>query len=102
MFDSLHPYGIPYRYVEVLQDFPSAAANLPLAHLIALVPRLRPRYFSIAAAQRPAGTAAAAAALGCTAHRVHLTVAIVRYKTAWYKREKWGACSRYLASLEGE
>ena len=97
-------------YVEVLQDFPSAAAKLPLAHLVALVPRLRPRYFSIAAAQqRPAREAAGAAAgavlgspsapLGSTADRVHLTVAIVHYKTAWYKREKWGACSRYLASL---
>ena len=73
-------------YIEVLQDFPSASANLPLAQLIALVPQLRPRYFSIASTQSVHPT------------QVHLTVAIVHYTTAWYKREKWGACSKWLAA----
>lgn len=53
-------------------------------HFIALVPRLKPRYFSIAsaAAGRP-GT-------------FELSVAVVAYKTPW-RRQRHGVCSNWLA-----
>jgi sulfite reductase alpha subunit-like flavoprotein len=83
----LHVYCTRERrtYVEVLTDFQSC--KLSLERLVELVPRLRPRAFSIASAsvQHPGA--------------VHLCVAVVSYKTH-YKRDKTGVCSGWLAQLQ--
>ncbi|GAB5031224.1 nadph-dependent diflavin oxidoreductase 1 [Nannochloropsis oceanica] len=73
--------------VEVLQDFPSARPSLP--QLLTLLPRLRPRAFSIASTCHPSGP---------TPHQLHLCVAVVSFRTP-YKRQRRGLCSSYLASL---
>ena len=72
---------------EVLQDFPSARPSLP--QLLTLLPRLRPRAFSIASSCHPYGP---------TPHQLHLCVAVVTFRTP-YKRQRRGLCSSYLASL---
>jgi sulfite reductase alpha subunit-like flavoprotein len=83
----LHVYCTHERrtYVEVLTDFQSC--KLSLERLVELVPRLRPRAFSIASAsvQHPGA--------------VHLCVAVVSYKTH-YRRDKIGVCSGWLAQLQ--
>ncbi|KAG5178302.1 hypothetical protein JKP88DRAFT_330120 [Tribonema minus] len=85
--DLLHEYAVRERrtHAEVLQDFPSCRP--PLARLLEMIPRLRPRAFSIASSS--------------LAHpgQVHLCVAVVSYKTR-YKREKAGVCSTWLAALK--
>ena len=73
--------------VEVLQDFSSARPSLP--QVLTLLPRLRPRAFSIASSCHPSGP---------TPHQLHLCVAVVSFRTP-YKRQRRGLCSSYLASL---
>ncbi len=73
--------------VEVLLDFPSARPSLD--RLLTLVPRLRPRAFSIASSCHPHGP---------TPQQLHLCVAVVAFRTP-YKRQRRGLCSSYLASL---
>jgi len=73
--------------VEILQDFPSARPSLP--QLLTLLPRLRPRAFSIASSCHPYGP---------TPHQLHLCVAVVTFRTP-YRRQRRGLCSSYLASL---
>jgi len=70
--------------LEVLQEFGSI--RIPLSRLLQLIPRLRPRQFSIASSSfvSPA--------------RVELLVAIVRYRTV-IKKTRLGVCTRYLADL---
>jgi len=70
--------------LEALDDFKSI--SMPLEWLLQLVPALQPRRFSISSS--------------ALAHpgRVHLTVAVVDYKTP-YKRHKRGLCSSWLSSL---
>jgi sulfite reductase alpha subunit-like flavoprotein len=67
-------------WVDVLLDFPSLRP-LPLAALLELVPRLRPRHYSIASAPP---------------QPLQLCVALVRYTTR-YGREKEGVASGWLA-----
>jgi sulfite reductase alpha subunit-like flavoprotein len=71
-------------YVEVLLDFPSL--RLPLDHVLDLIPRMRPRYFSIASAQvaKP--------------ESLELCVAVVKHLTP-FRRIREGICSTYLAKL---
>ena len=69
-------------YLEILHDFDSARP--PLEVLLSIIPPLRPRYFSISSVN---------------SRCVHLTVAVVRYKTP-LRREIFGLCSNWLASLQ--
>ncbi|CAM9885636.1 unnamed protein product, partial [Phaeothamnion confervicola] len=84
--DLLHAYAARERRscLEVLQDFPSCRP--PLARLLEVVPRLRPRHFSVASSP--------------LAHpgRVHLCVAVVAYRTP-LRRAVAGVCSTWLAGL---
>ena len=70
---------------EALEDFPSA--RVPLQWLLQIVPRLQPRYFSIASSQ--------------AAHpgQVHILAALVDYQTP-HRRRKRGVCSAWLAGLQ--
>ncbi|KAI5847526.1 hypothetical protein BZA05DRAFT_405121 [Tricharina praecox] len=70
--------------LEVLQEFSSI--RIPLPRLLQLIPRLRPRQFSIASSSLSSPTS------------IELLVAIVRYKTV-IKKTRLGVCTRYLASL---
>uniref|UniRef100_K3X4C7 NADPH-dependent FMN and FAD-containing oxidoreductase n=1 Tax=Globisporangium ultimum (strain ATCC 200006 / CBS 805.95 / DAOM BR144) TaxID=431595 RepID=K3X4C7_GLOUD len=87
--DLLYGYCIREKktYGEVLSDFKSA--QVPLANLLQVIPRLRPRSYSISSSPllHPG--------------RVHLTVAIVDFLTP-YKRRRTGICSAYFQSLEPE
>lgn len=71
-------------YIEVLNDFPSV--KIPLDVLVDLIPRLRPRAFSISSS--------------ALAHpnRIQVTVALVDFLTP-FKRRKLGICSEYLRQL---
>lgn len=72
-------------YVEVLEEFPSARP--PLEHLLALLPPLQPRHYSIASSGR------------CYPSEVHLCCAVVE-RTTPYGRRRRGVCSSYLAALQ--
>ena len=71
--------------LQVLEDFPSA--QVPLHWLLQAVPRLQPRYFSIASSLR--------------AHpgQVHILAALVDYHTP-HRQHKRGVCSAWLADLQ--
>ena len=71
--------------LQVLGDFPSA--RVPLHWLLQIVPRLQPRYFSIASSL--------AAHLG----QVHILAALVDYHTP-HRQHKQGVCSAWLADLQ--
>ena len=71
--------------LEVLEDFPSA--QVPLAWLLQIVPRLQPRYFSIASSLR------------ANPGQVHILAALVDYLTP-HKRRKRGVCSAWLSGLQ--
>eukprot|EP00795_Rhopilema_esculentum_P010504 gene10504-19221_t len=83
-------YSYCYRskrnYFEVFQDFPHAAASIPIEYLIDLIPAIKPRSFSIASAQR--------------AHpdKIQILMAVVKYKTNLH-RPRFGVCSNWLASF---
>lgn len=72
---------------EVLQDFPSACANIPFKYLFDLIPPIQPRAFSIASS------------LKAHPDEVQLLVAVVNYKTKLIKPRQ-GLCSTWLASLD--
>eukprot|EP01012_Entosiphon_sulcatum_P018795 TRINITY_DN23597_c0_g1_i1.p1 TRINITY_DN23597_c0_g1~~TRINITY_DN23597_c0_g1_i1.p1 ORF type:complete len:570 (+),score=69.42 TRINITY_DN23597_c0_g1_i1:16-1725(+) len=84
--DDLHKYCTREKrtYVEVLDDFPEV--NLPLDRVLELIPRIRPRLFSIASAS--------------IADPVNfsLLVATVEYITP-YKRTRTGLCTSWLRRL---
>jgi len=71
--------------LEVLEDFPSA--RVPLEWLLQIVPRLQPRYFSIASS------------LPAHPGQVHILAALVDYQTP-HKRHKRGVCSAWLSGLQ--
>ena len=71
-------------YVEVLEDFPSARP--PLAELVARVPRLGPRSFSISSAH------------ALYPGEVQVTAALLTFTTPW-KRKRMGVCSTFLSLL---
>ncbi|KAJ7339371.1 NADPH-dependent diflavin oxidoreductase 1 [Desmophyllum pertusum] len=84
-------YSYCYRQkrttLEVLQDFPSASANIPFEYLLDLIPPIQPRAFSIASS------------LMAHPDEVQLLVAVVNYKTKLFKPRR-GLCSTWLASLD--
>ena len=71
--------------MEALEDFPSA--RVPLQWLLQIVPRLQPRYFSIASS------------LAMHPGQVHILAALVDYQTP-HRRQKRGVCSAWLAGLQ--
>jgi len=84
-------YGYCYRskrnYLEVFQDFPNAAANIPLGYLFDLIPGMKPRAFSIASAP------------SVHHNQLHILMAVVNYKTNLH-RPRLGVCSNWLASFK--
>ncbi|KAM3874568.1 NADPH-dependent diflavin oxidoreductase 1 [Diretmus argenteus] len=87
--DELHTYCNRVRRtaLEVLVDFPHVSAELKVDYLLDLFPEIQPRSFSIASS------------LQAHPHRLHILVAVVRYKTKMHKPRK-GLCSTWLASLD--
>ncbi|KFP33975.1 NADPH-dependent diflavin oxidoreductase 1 [Colius striatus] len=75
--------------LEALWDFPHTTCAIPAEYLLDLIPRIRPRAFSIASSMM--------------AHpdRLQILVAVVRYKTRLSKPRR-GLCSTWLASLNPE
>lgn len=75
--------------LEALWDFPHTTSAIPPEYLLDLIPRIRPRAFSIASSM--------------LAHpgRIQILVAVVRYKTRLSK-PRCGLCSTWLASLNPE
>lgn len=71
-------------FADALRDFPSARP--PLAELVAQLPRIKPRHYSIASSQRAHPT------------EVHLLVVEVEWTTP-KGRHCFGQCSHYLAGL---
>ncbi|XP_073908843.1 NADPH-dependent diflavin oxidoreductase 1 isoform X5 [Castor canadensis] len=73
--------------LEVLCDFPHTAGAIPPDYLLDLIPRIRPRAFSIASSLlvHPA--------------RLQILVAVVQYQTR-LKEPRRGLCSSWLASLD--
>eukprot|EP00741_Cyanophora_paradoxa_P001295 tig00000475_g1252.t1 len=69
---------------EVFRDFPSCRP--PLDYLLDLVPRIRPRLFSISSSPRD------------QPGRLHVTAAVVKYTTP-VKLERWGVCTSYLCRI---
>ncbi|KAG8447371.1 hypothetical protein GDO86_014731 [Hymenochirus boettgeri] len=72
--------------LEVLIDFPCTTSRLPANYLLELIPRIRPRAFSIASSMK--------------AHPniIQILVAVVQYKTRLHE-PRHGLCSTWLASL---
>uniref|UniRef100_A0A8D0XD01 NADPH-dependent diflavin oxidoreductase 1 n=1 Tax=Sus scrofa TaxID=9823 RepID=A0A8D0XD01_PIG len=73
--------------LEVLCDFPHTASAVPPAYLFDLIPRIRPRAFSIASS------------LLAHPERLQILVAVVQYRTR-LKEPRRGLCSSWLASLD--
>ncbi|XP_030317113.1 NADPH-dependent diflavin oxidoreductase 1 isoform X2 [Calypte anna] len=75
--------------LEVLWDFPHTTSAIPPHYLLELIPRIRPRAFSIASSM--------------LAHpdRIQILVAVVQYRTRLSKPRR-GLCSTWLASLNPE
>ncbi len=71
-------------FADALRGFPSARP--PLSELVALLPRIKPRHYSIASSQRAHPT------------EVHLLVVEVEWTTPKGRR-CFGQCSHYLAGL---
>ncbi|XP_061459687.1 NADPH-dependent diflavin oxidoreductase 1 isoform X2 [Rhineura floridana] len=87
--EELHAYcNRPRRTtLEVLCDFPQTTCAIPCDYLLDLIPRIRPRAFSIASSM--------------LAHpnRIEILLAVVRYKTHLSKPRR-GLCSTWLAGLD--
>ncbi|KAM4647594.1 NADPH-dependent diflavin oxidoreductase 1 isoform 3-T3 [Amazona ochrocephala] len=75
--------------LEVMWDFPHTTCAIPPEYLLDLIPRIRPRAFSIASSM--------------LAHpdRIQILMAVVQYKT-WLSKPRRGLCSTWLASLHPE
>ncbi|XP_075295426.1 NADPH-dependent diflavin oxidoreductase 1 isoform X3 [Opisthocomus hoazin] len=75
--------------LEALWDFPHTTCAIPPEYLLDLIPRIRPRAFSIASS------------LLAHPDRIQILMAVVRYKTRLNKPRR-GLCSTWLASLNPE
>ncbi|XP_018422764.1 PREDICTED: NADPH-dependent diflavin oxidoreductase 1 [Nanorana parkeri] len=86
--DELYTYcNRPRRTtLEVLADFPQTTCNIPADYLLDLIPRIRPRAFSIASS------------LQAHPNRLHILMAVVQYKTRLQEPRR-GLCSAWLASI---
>ncbi|XP_054030534.1 NADPH-dependent diflavin oxidoreductase 1 [Dryobates pubescens] len=75
--------------LEVLWDFPHTSCAIPPDYLLDLIPRIRPRAFSIASSML------------ALPDRIQILMAVVQYKTRLSKPRR-GLCSSWLASLNPE
>ncbi|CAG8570839.1 14662_t:CDS:10 [Cetraspora pellucida] len=84
--DDLYAYNQRVRrtIAEVLQDFSSA--KIPLEYILDMFPEIQPRQFSISSSSK------------VHPGQIHLTVAIVKYKTKLQK-EREGVCTKWLSGL---
>ncbi|XP_048369084.1 NADPH-dependent diflavin oxidoreductase 1 isoform X3 [Sphaerodactylus townsendi] len=73
--------------LEVLYDFPHTTCAIPCNYLFDLIPRIRPRAFSIASSML------------ALPNRIEILLAVVQYKTRLSKPRR-GLCSSWLASLD--
>jgi len=78
--------------LEILHDFPTI--RIPWTDALALLPRLRGRQFSISSG----GALAHPHAEKQKETDIHITVALVKYRTV-LRKVRQGVCSRYLATL---
>ncbi|CAI2170561.1 4830_t:CDS:10 [Funneliformis geosporum] len=85
--DDLYAYNQRVRrtIVEVFQDFPSA--KIQLEYIPDMFPELQPRQFSISSSSK------------VHPGQIHLTVAIVQYKTRLQKPRR-GVCTNWMSSLK--
>lgn len=72
------------NYADCLRDFPSARP--PIEVLISIIPRIKPRHYSIASSMK------------MHPNSVHLLVVEVDWTTP-QGRKRFGQCSHYLAGL---
>ena len=86
--DIYHTYCRKERktYIEIFLDFPST--KVPINYLVELIPKLEPREYSISSSSKVHGH-----------NMIHLTVAIIMYKTPW-GRIKSGVASAWFQKLE--
>ncbi|KAM6183994.1 NADPH-dependent diflavin oxidoreductase 1 [Erethizon dorsatum] len=75
--------------LEVLCDFPHSAGAIPPDYLLDLIPRIRPRAFSITSS------------LLAHPNRLQILMAVVQYQTR-LREPRRGLCSSWLASLDPE
>lgn len=73
-----------YNIVDILEKYRSV--DLPLEYFLELMPRLQPRYFTIASSSK------------ADASRIHVTVAVVEEELPLNRMFK-GVCSNYISSL---
>ncbi|XP_054854026.1 NADPH-dependent diflavin oxidoreductase 1 isoform X3 [Eublepharis macularius] len=73
--------------LEVLCDFPHTTCAIPSDYILDLIPRIRPRAFSIASSTL------------ALPNRIEILLAVVQYKTRLCKPRR-GLCSSWLASLD--
>eukprot|EP00124_Ichthyophonus_hoferi_P000294 Ihof_evm20s10 gene=Ihof_evmTU20s10 len=87
--DDLYDYCYRMRrtMLEVLADFPSCRGNVPLEYLLDLFPIIQARPYSIACSSK--------AHMG----EVHISVAVVQYKTLM-STPRTGLCTAWLAGLQ--
>ncbi|RHZ61880.1 hypothetical protein Glove_345g35 [Diversispora epigaea] len=87
--DDLYAYNQRVRrtIIEALQDFSSA--KIPLEYILDMFPKLQPRQFSISSSMK------------VHPGKIHLTVAIVNYKTRLVK-PRTGVCTKWLSGLKPE
>ncbi|CAG8477492.1 9333_t:CDS:10 [Paraglomus occultum] len=85
--DDLYAYNQRVRrtIVEVLHDFSSA--TIPINYILDVFPMIQPRQFSISSAS------------SMHSNVIHLTVAIVNYKTL-LKSPRRGVCTKWMETLE--
>lgn len=86
--DELYTYCNRLRRttLEVLVDFPHTTCNIPVDYLLDLIPRIRPRAFSIASS------------LQAHPDRLQILMAVVQYRTKLHEPRR-GLCSTWLASI---
>ncbi|XP_053552200.1 NADPH-dependent diflavin oxidoreductase 1 [Bombina bombina] len=86
--DELYTYCNRLRRttLEVLIDFPHTTCCIPADYLLDLIPRMRPRAFSIASS------------LQAHPNRIQILMGVVQYKTKLHEPRR-GLCSSWLASF---
>ncbi|KAM4019635.1 NADPH-dependent diflavin oxidoreductase 1 isoform 2-T2 [Anomaloglossus baeobatrachus] len=75
--------------LEVLVDFPHTTSSIPADYLLELIPRIRPRAFSIASSMQ------------VNPNKLQILMAVVQYKTRLHEVRR-GLCSSWLASIAPE
>ncbi|KAM3910991.1 NADPH-dependent diflavin oxidoreductase 1 [Leptodactylus fuscus] len=75
--------------LEVLVDFPHTTSSIPADYLLELIPRIRPRAFSIASSMQ------------VDPNKLQILMAVVQYKTRLHDVRR-GLCSSWLASISPE